>query len=229
MKNRLKSESLWHGLALAVINDGNVDDDEIVMLYNLLCQYKDMKPNGALPELKSLIERICSDKVVTSAERQGLLRFLKAFVSTKTPNEKGAAFEEYVITCFDNKEYRLIEWRSDKHIPNWGGPASCQWPDLVMEHIGRRERVAIECKYRSLPRSGQVEWARPDQIYNYTQYEKREKIPVYVALGLGGAPESPKAFYIARLRHMKEPIMSLQDLDRFLVKSQVVELDLDGK
>ncbi|HBA86332.1 MAG TPA: hypothetical protein DCZ95_19805 [Verrucomicrobia bacterium] len=228
MKVRLKSESLWHGLATAIVNDGVVDNDEISLLYKMLCQYKDLK-SGPLKDLKLLIERICSDSVVNSDERLELLQFLQAFIDTKTPSEKGTAFEMYVITCFDNKQFRLIEWRSDKYIPNWGGPVSCRWPDLVMEHISTGKRFAIECKFRSSPRAGKVEWARPEQINNYIQYEAREQIPVYVALGLGGAPNSPQALYVMRLRHMNEPIILMQDLDRFAVHSSVVELDLNEK
>ena len=224
MKSRLKNDSLWHGLALAIINDGKVDDREIALLYDLLCQYKDVK-STALIDLKRLIEKIEEDGIVTPEEEKMLFRFLKDFVRTKTPAEKGAAFEEYVITCFDNKQYRLIEWRSDKYIHGWGGPISCQWPDLVMEYIPTKERFAVECKYRSRPFEGQVTWARPTQIDNYKYYEKTEKIPVYVAIGLGGPPDSPKSFYMAKLRQMKKPSMTLQELERFKQGKDVV-LDL---
>ena len=227
MKTRLKSESLWHGLALAVINDGKIDNREIALLYELLSQYKDMKP-GVLVDLKNLIERINSDNIVTPTEEKELLRFLQAFVRTKTPAEKGAAFEEYVITCFNNEDYRLIEWRSDKYIPNWGGPLSCQWPDLVMEHIPTKQRFAIECKFRSRLIEGLVKWARPEQIEHYRYYERTEKVPVYIAIGFGGTPESPKSFYMGRLRNFRKASMTLQELERYLAGQDIV-LDLNEK
>ena len=80
-------------------------------------------------------------------------------------------------------------------------------------------------QYRSRPFEGQVTWARPTQIDNYKYYEKTEKIPVYVAIGLGGPPESPKSFYMAKLRQMKKPSMTLQELERFKQGKDVV-LDL---
>ena len=227
MKSRLKNESLWHGLALAVIHDGKIDDKEISLLYELLCQYKEMK-SSTLIDLKRLIERIKEDGIVTPDEEKSLFRFLQDFVRARTPAEKGAAFEEYVIKCFDNTEYRLIEWRSDKYIQNWGGPLSCQWPDLVMEHMPTKQRFAIECKYRSRLIDGQVKWARPEQIEHYKYYEKTEKVPVYVAIGFGGTPDSPKSFYMARLRQMKKPSMTLQELERYMEGKDVV-LDLNAK
>ena len=225
MNKRLRSESLWHGLAMAIVNDGVVDNEEIALLYKLLNQYKDTKP-GAVQDLKELVKQICSDEIVTSKERQQLLRFLQGFVSSLTPNEKGDAFEEYLITCFSKSEYRLIEWRSDKHIPNGMYPASSQWPDIVVEHKATGKRIAIECKYRATSRNGEVKWARsPDQVHNYKEYEKREKIPVFVAIGLGGEPDSPRSLYIVRLRYLKEPTITMKNLERFRIDSQVVELD----
>lgn len=228
MKKRLESESLWHGLVTAIVEDEFVDNDEIKMLYRLLCQHKHIQP-GPLYELKLLIERICKDNVVTSREREELLQFLRLFVGQMTPHEKGQAFESFIITCFDNKEYDLIEWRSDKFIPEWGAPVSAQWPDLVMEHKASGGRFAIECKFRSEPYDGKVKWARPEQMARYLGYEAREGIPVYLALGLGGSPASPDELYMARLVKVKDSTLTMKDLDQFRTRTNTIELDISKR
>lgn len=208
---------------MAIVEDGTVDNSEIYMLCRTLRQFKELKP-GRMADLNALIERICADGVVTSEERKQLLLFLQKFVDEKTSAEKGAIFEEYVIKCFDPNCYRIIEWRSDKYIPDWGFPISSSWPDLVMESIASEKRVAIECKFRSYPRNGCVEWADERKIRNYREYEQKEGLPVYVALGLGGEPDAPRGFYISRLRNFRNPVISLDELSHFRVKGDTVEL-----
>jgi len=138
---------------------------------------------------------------------------------------KGRLFEEYIITRFDHSEYRLIEWRSDKYIFGWGGPVSCQWPDLVMEHISTGNRFAIECKFRSHAEGNRLQWARPEQLQNYRDYEIREKVPVYIAIGLGGEPNSPESLFIVRLERMKFPDVMLHYLEGFRFPAKVTGLE----
>ncbi len=171
--------------------------------------------SGALHELRGLIEEIVADQVVTSAERQQLLQFLRSFSSEARQCEKGAAFEEFVVTRFDSKRYRLIEWRSDKYIRGWGGPLSCQWPDLEMEYVPTGERFAIECKFRSSHRKGKVEWATADQLESYRAYQRLKGFPVFIAIGLGGAADAPQSFYLIRLNRMKYADVTLGYLKQF--------------
>ena len=142
-----------------------------------------------------------------------------------SPRQKGRSFEEFVITRFNNKEYRLIEWRSDKFIHGWGGPVSCQWPDLVMEHINSGSRFAIECKFRSRAEGGSLKWARPEQLDNYRDYETRESVPVFVAIGLGGEAHSPTSLFIVRLERMNNSEISLKQLERFRFPANVSGLE----
>ena len=137
----------------------------------------------------------------------------------------GRSFEEFIITRFNNEEYRLIEWRSDKYIPGWGGPVSCQWPDLVMEHISSGNRFAIECKFRSKADGNCIHWARPEQLQNYRDYETREKVPVYIAIDLGGEPDAPESLFIIRLERMKFPDVMLHYLEGFRFPAQVSGLE----
>jgi hypothetical protein len=133
----------------------------------------------------------------------------------ESSHRKGRSFEEYVITRFNNEEYRLIEWRSDKFIPGWGGPISSQWPDFVMEHIQSGERFAIECKYRSRVNGNRLMWAEPDQLENYRKYQAREKVPVYIAIGLAGEADAPESLFIVKLDRMKYPDVLMHYLEAF--------------
>ncbi len=142
-----------------------------------------------------------------------------------SPHKKGRTFEEFVITRFSNADYQLIEWRSDKYIRGWGWPASCQWPDIVMEVKATSSRFAIECKYRSNTNGESLEWARPDQHQNYKDYEAREKIPVYIAIGLGGKPHAPKSLFIIRLERLKSNSISLKFIEQFRFPAHVTSLE----
>lgn len=137
----------------------------------------------------------------------------------------GREFEKFVITRFDNTEYRLVEWRSDKYIEDWGGPASSRAPDILMEHIPSGDRFAIECKFRSQVRGKSLRWARPDQLQCYREYETKQGVPVYVAIGVGGSPSLPQGLFIMRLSRNKYPDVMLHYLERFRFPAHVTGLE----
>lgn len=137
----------------------------------------------------------------------------------------GREFEQFVITRFNNKEYRLLEWRSDKFIHGWGGPSSSRAPDLLMEHVPTRNRFAIECKFRSHANGNRLQWARPDQLQNYRDYETKENVPVFIAIGVGGEPHSPSSLFIMRLERMKFPYVMLYYLEQFRFPANVTGLE----
>ncbi len=211
-------------MARSVAYGQTASNDEIIMLHQWL-QRQEIPAAGPLRDLRNLIDAICADGVVTSAERKALLAFLKGIAGALSPAEKGEAFEKYVITRFDKKAYRLIEWRSDKYIDDWGGPVSSQWPDLVMEHTASGDRFAIECKFRSKTSGPELQWAEPRQLRNYRAYEEREKVPVYIAIGLGGEPHWPDSLFILRLDRMKSSKIPLRYLEQFRFPAQATGLE----
>ncbi len=80
-----RAASELQGMAAAVIYDGVVDNDEIIMLYKWLTQYEEECHEWPMRDLKRLIEDICEDGIVTSEERRQLFTFLKTFATG--PNE----------------------------------------------------------------------------------------------------------------------------------------------
>ena len=204
-----------------ILSDGIVDNEEIIQLYEWLVSADN--PSKTSSDLLLLIKEICADKVVHTTERVQLLTALKNICNQADRKEKGDAFERYVITRFDNKEYRLIEWRSDKIIDGWGWPRSTQWPDLVMEQIQTEKRFAVECKFKGRYLPG-TKWAEEYQIENYQNYESRESIPVFVAIGVGGCASLPDQLYVAPLKKLSKPKVALEDLEQFALRGNILRL-----
>ncbi|MBD0285773.1 MAG: hypothetical protein ICV79_10165 [Flavisolibacter sp.] len=123
--------------------------------------------------------------------------------TTLSDKEKGDAFEKYILSLFDRASgrFRLLDWRSDKITESGLYALSNHSPDLALDFKdnGGYHKFAIECKWRSSFYNGTIDWAKEYQIKNYLNYQKRENIPVFIAIGVGGAPNAPDNLYVARL------------------------------
>src|SRR6266536_2712650 len=129
---------------------------------------------------------------------------------------KGDEFEKYILLKFDKRYFRLIEWRSDKgHEGIY--PESSQLPDMVFEFSSytKKERFAIECKYRSHFINNSLEWANEQQIRTYNSFYEKEKIPVFIVIGTEGTASQPASLYIVPLKALKYPSVSKEYLQRF--------------
>jgi hypothetical protein len=117
----------------------------------------------------------------------------------------GRDFEDYVVNRFNVegpdgwKYFKLLDWRGDKAV-NGIYPVSNLYPDLCYEFRAGSvvRKFAIECKYRSRL-MGSVFELKPKQLENYKEYQAREKLPVYIVLGLGGVPAYPKDLFVIPL------------------------------
>jgi len=121
---------------------------------------------------------------------------------------KGDAFENYVVSLFDTTSgrFELKEWRSDKIASTGMYPTSNKQPDLQFEFHGynRTHKFAIECKWRSDFYLNGVDWAKPHQIQNYLEYERKTRIKVFVVIGVGGSPNLPAKMYLAPLKNVAQ-------------------------
>jgi hypothetical protein len=119
--------------------------------------------------------------------------------------EKGFLFEDYIVTLFDNKSgrFRLLTWRSDKKASNGVLAESNSYPDLEFCFIDRKKRFAIECKWRHRFYDGKLAWAKKNQIEIYREYEIENKIPVFIAIGVGGHPSDPAQLFVTPLSHIQ--------------------------
>lgn len=123
--------------------------------------------------------------------------------SELAPLEKGHAFEDFIVTLFNERKFILLEWRSDKKASNGVFPVSCTFPDLEFDSRGKyKRRFAVECKWRQGFLKGGVYWAEKYQISNYINYQNKNGIPVLVAIGIGGTPSLPEKLFVTPLDHI---------------------------
>lgn len=129
------------------------------------------------------------------------------------PNElKGLQFEEFVVSFLaDRSIYRLLAWRSDKIVDGIYA-AENLLPDLeVRQRIGDKEvEYFVECKYRSSWDS----YSKGDlskQFLRYRKFAKECGKELFFALGIGGTPGKPEAFYLIPSRLLKSIHESPQD------------------
>jgi hypothetical protein len=126
-------------------------------------------------------------------------------VSEPDSFEKGFQFENYIVTLFNQRNFRLIEWRSDKEATNGVRPLSCSWPDLVFSSKGKKKLYfAIECKWRKRFFEGGTDWADRSKIDSYLDYQREWNIRVLVAIGIGGQPSNPEQLFITPLDHISK-------------------------
>jgi len=117
--------------------------------------------------------------------------------------EKGHLFEDYIVTLFNQRKFRLLEWRSDKTASNGVYPESCTYPDLEFAFLGRRKhKFAVECKWREKFSGRKIKWAYSKQIDNYLNYQRERNIQVFIAIGIGGEPSNPEKLFITPLDHI---------------------------
>jgi hypothetical protein len=117
---------------------------------------------------------------------------------------KGHQFEDYIITLFNERKFKLIEWRSDKKASNGVYPESCTYPDLEFAFLGRRKhRFAVECKWREDFKDGKIKWSYLKQIETYCNFQSERNIPVFIAIGIGGLPTHPERLFVTPLHDIK--------------------------
>jgi hypothetical protein len=78
-----------------------------------------------------------------------------------------------------------------------------------------KRRFAIECKYRSKSYDGIVEFAEKRQLITYKNFEKENKIPVYILLGFGGQPSNPSELFLIPVVDLHVPYMGYSELKEF--------------
>jgi hypothetical protein len=117
--------------------------------------------------------------------------------------EVGRIFEDFIVTLFNERNFRLLEWRSDKRASNGVFPLSSSYPDLEFRSLGKKNyRFAVECKWRNKFYDGMVDWATQNQINSYKDFQYQNNISVFVAIGVGGLPSNPEKLFVTPLNHI---------------------------
>jgi hypothetical protein len=156
-----------------------------------------------LREMQTLI----IDSNVLEKVKLAVLDEIKGSISEVSPEKKkGDDFENYIVTLFNPKAERFLlkEWRSDKIADNGIYALSSHNPDLEFQYIdgSKSYAFAVECKWRSKFQHKEIDWAKPYQIQNYLSYQEKNKIPVFIAIGVGGKPSQPEQLFVAPLNEI---------------------------
>lgn len=123
--------------------------------------------------------------------------------------EKGKAFEEFVINLFNKHSFHLKEWRQAQKFIDTSLPMGYFNPDLELELVftGKgKYRFAVECKWRKDFSSGKIRWAKKHQIVAYEKFQSERRIPVFIAIGIGGEPANPGRLYVTPLVNISNNI-----------------------
>lgn len=109
---------------------------------------------------------------------------------------KGLLFERFIQNKFPEQKYVLVSATKDLHKKLRRFVESDTNPDFVFREKSTGKTFAVECKYRSAFIIGNLGdegiWWKKDQGERYLRYAQQQNTPVYVAIGVGGNPNSPK-------------------------------------
>lgn len=99
----------------------------------------------------------------------------------------GKKFEDHVENLFDKKYFTLIEKTHSPATNTRRFVESSLKPDFIWRYEPTKERFAVECKFRtekSIDYQDRVNWTTPEQLKRYQEFQKNEKIPVFIVIGL---------------------------------------------
>ncbi len=133
--------------------------------------------------------------------------------------EMGIAFERYTMSLFNKDDWSIVDYSKDLSKKFNRRVESDSNPDFTMRHKITNNIVSIECKYRSeivyIGNYYGVQWAKSYQIRNYSEFSKRTKYPVFIAIGIGGLPSDPEKVFMLPLRCLKNSFVGIKYLEKF--------------
>ena len=101
------------------------------------------------------------------------------------PHIVGKRFEDHVESLFLKQYFKLIEKTHSFDTNKQRYVESSLNPDLIWQYAPTKEKFAVECKYRTtLNNKDQLVWSNPQQLERYQEFEKKNRIPVFVVIGL---------------------------------------------
>ena len=116
--------------------------------------------------------------------------------------DKGYQFEAYVAGLFSKPYFQPKNWRKSQLFDKSSLPLDHWNPDLEMELVftsSRKYSFAVECKWRMEFRDGKIKWAEKHQIVAYQNFQNQVRIPVFVAIGIGGFPDNAEKLFLTPL------------------------------
>jgi hypothetical protein len=191
--------NLDHVIQTAVA-DGTLSNKEKALIRELAAQ------GGETPE-----------QAVKKAERLLAVQNEKAETEVIDYNKKnGLDFEKFVATNFDPLYFKITKWAGDKYA---GGVYSSENldPDIQLKiTLGSKSAdLAVECKWRRSAYKNKVQISGPEQLQRYKKFAKDRKMPVFIALGLGGTGEQPNDLFVIPVESLHSETVNLDEIRGF--------------
>lgn len=138
---------------------------------------------------------------------------------------KGENFENYVEEfLFPEDKYTLIR-RTDTFERNRKRfSESTNDPDLLFRCMQTQREFAVEAKYRTSLRNGQLSWCKMYQMERYKEID-RIRYPVFVAVGLQGTSIKPEEIFLFPVRKVKYINLNMDIALRYKLKTAYVKND----
>ena len=140
---------------------------------------------------------------------------------------KGLQFERYISTLFPSNIWVITDRTKDSSKKLKRLVESDTNPDFTFRNKSTGKTIAVECKFRSSSREGKYGdfgiWWSKEQGKRYEMYGSKHKIPVFVAIGIGGGPNNPKRFFfcpLERLNNTAYGFVTEKDLNIFERKNE---------
>jgi hypothetical protein len=169
--------------------------------------------------IKQQAEKIGLDYVTVIAEvetRMDNLDFASETQLIDFNKKSGDDFEKFVVQKFNPRFFKLKEWAGDKYVDGIYAETTLQ-PDLLFDFTiqGKTDGFAVECKWRSDFKRGGIEFATKSQFQRYQRFGQDRNISVFIAIGVGGKPESPQYFYVVPLSELTSNFINSATLKNY--------------
>ena len=134
--------------------------------------------------------------------------------------ERGESYDPHPDTppslVTDKKYFRIKEWAGDKYVNGIYADTTPQ-PDilLVFSFKQKTTEFSVECKWRQKLYKNGVEFAKKEQFDRYKNFEKKQKYPVFIAIGIGGKAILPEQLYVVPLQEIDNNFIHIKELKKY--------------
>lgn len=129
--------------------------------------------------------------------------------------EKWNDFEKYVVNLFDNRYFSIVHWSTDISRKHDRFVESDTGPDLTIRYISADEIFYVECKFRSGLYEDKLHWSNPEQLKRYQNFERENRYPFFVVIGLGGDYSDPERMFCIPLEEARYPALYPSAFEKF--------------
>lgn len=197
----------------------------------LLIALKSQRTRNLKEQIDWIIRIVSSDGYVSESEKEMIRKFaddnnlsstqiiqsieskasdIKPQVEPINWNRKnGLDFENTIAELATHKDdhssYEVYSWTGDKYVNGNYDKSNCD-PDIIIQVklSSIEKKFALECKWRKgFNNQGYIEIAKPYQLNHYKKYQEEWKVPIFIALGVGGKGQTPENIYLIPLDEIK--------------------------